>query len=171
MQTASESDQTRCGHSRVKLTVLTLVKARSASSPSSRPIPLLLYPPEGGIFLRPSKAGPVVAVLERTFPPFARQVIGYTEVAHEEASPFEFAMALSQPGQPADWRTEMPGNCLEFSGWKRVDEKFQLHEIALENRQLTKAALDVNLAIRLPRRSEPSPANAYWRKLVFAWDQ
>ena len=28
MQTASESDQTRCGHSRVKLTVLTLVKAQ-----------------------------------------------------------------------------------------------------------------------------------------------
>ena len=134
-------------------------------------LPLLLIPPEGGLFLRPSKKGAVVAVVERCFPPFARQAIGYVEIAHEEASPFEFAMALTNPGQPADWRTETPRNCIEFSGWKRVEEKFQLHEIVLENRQLAKVPLDLNFAIRLPRRSEPSPANAFWRKLVFTWDQ
>jgi GT2 family glycosyltransferase len=134
-------------------------------------LPLLLFPAEGGLFLRPSKTGPVVAVAERIFPPFARQAIGYVEIAHEEASPFEFAMALSNPGESADWRTEIPRNCVEFSGWKRVEEKFQLHEIVLEKKQSAKVPFDLNFAIRLPRRSEPSPANTFWRKLVFMWDQ
>lgn len=134
-------------------------------------LPLLLFPPENGLFLRPSKKGPVVAVLEWSFPPFARQAIGYAEIAHEDSSPFEFAMALTRHGQPADWSTETPGNCVEFSGWKLVEEKFQLQEIMLENKQLSKIAFDVNLAIRLPRQSEPAPANTYWRRLIYTWDQ
>ncbi|WP_119389761.1 DUF6212 domain-containing protein [Taklimakanibacter lacteus] len=134
-------------------------------------LPTLLFPREGGIFLRPNTKGPVVAVLSDSFPPFARRLIGYVEIAHEEASPFEFAMALTRPDQLADWRTETPRNCHEFSGWKRVTEKFQLHEIVLENRQMAKVPFDLNLAIRLPKGSSPAPANAFWRKLVLTWDE
>jgi hypothetical protein len=133
-------------------------------------LPLLLFPPEGGLFLRPSKMGPVVAVLDEGFPAFARRAVAYVEIAHDDASPFEFAMALTRPDQPADWRRETPAHCVEFSGWKRVDEKFELHEVVLENRQIAREPFDLNLAIRLPKGSEPAPANAYWRKLMFLWD-
>jgi hypothetical protein len=134
-------------------------------------LPLMLFPREGGMFLRPSKMGAVVAVLDEVFPPFARRATGYVEVAHEEASPFEFAMALARSDQPGDWTSETPAHCLAFSGWRRVEEKFKLHEIVLEMTQLAVVPFSLNLAIRLPHGSSDSPANAFWRKLVFAWDQ
>jgi hypothetical protein len=134
-------------------------------------LPLMLFPREGGLFLRPSEIGPVVAVLDETFPPFARRATGSVEIAHREASSFEFALALGRPDQPTDWTSERPAHCLAFSGWRRVEEKFKLHEIALEMKQLVAIPLGLHLAIRLPPGSSASPANAFWRKLEFAWDQ
>jgi GT2 family glycosyltransferase len=135
------------------------------------PLPLMLLPPEGGIFLRPSVHGPVVATLSEVFPPFARRAIGYAEIAHDEASPFEFAMALTRPGEPIVWRKDAPDNYLEFSGWKRVEDTFQLHEIALENKHITRQPLALSLAIRVPKGSKPAPANAFWRRVIIAWDE
>lgn len=134
------------------------------------PLPLMLIPPEGGIFLRPSTKGPVVAMLTEFFPAFARRAIGYAEIAHDEASPFEFAMALTRPGDPIDWRREAPKNYIEFSGWKKVEEKFQLHEVVLENRHIVRMPLVLSLAVRVPKGSKPTPANTFWRRLVVAWD-
>lgn len=134
-------------------------------------LPLMLFPREGGLFLRPSEMGPVTAVLDDCFPPFARRAVGFVEIAHEEASPFDFAMALTRSDQIADWSSEAPANCIAFSGWCRVADRFRLHEISLEMKQLAAISFTVNLAIRLPRTSNVSPSNAFWRKLVFEWDQ
>lgn len=135
------------------------------------PLPLMLFPPEGGIFLRPSAHGPVVATLREVFPPFARRAIGYAEIAHDEAAPFEFSMALTRPGEPIVWRKDAPENYVEFSGWKRVAEAFQLHEVTLENRHIARQPLALSLAIRVPKGSKPAPANAFWRRVIIAWDE
>jgi glycosyltransferase involved in cell wall biosynthesis len=135
-------------------------------------LPLLLIPPNGeGMFLRPSPLGNVVANLPWIIPPFTRKVIGMVEIAHEEASPFEFAMAMSRPGEEFQWTDEEPTNVLAFSGWIRVEEKFELRELSMQLRELTRSHLSLNLAIRLPEGSQPSPSQAYWRKLVLAWDE
>jgi hypothetical protein len=134
-------------------------------------LPLLLIPPNGeGIFLRPSAEGNVVATLPWGFPPFARKVVGRVEIANEEASPFEFAMALTRPTEPVEWDGERPKQHQAFSGWLRVEEAFRLHELSMEIRETLRTHLAINLAIRLPAGSLPSPAEAYWRKLILAWE-
>jgi len=70
-----------------------------------------------------------------------------------------------------DWRGEMPNDCVAFSGWKRVDETFRLKDVSVEVREILRTHLSINLAIRLPQGSLPSPANAFWRKLVLTWDE
>ncbi len=88
MQTAS--DQTRCCHSRVKLTVLTLVKARSASSPSSRPIPLFLYPPNG-----PPSSQSFVPALMATAPACRPSDISYAVVSDEVKTAIDKPQSVS----------------------------------------------------------------------------
>lgn len=136
------------------------------------PLPLLLFPShDEGLFLRPSTAGKVIANLPWAFPPFARRVIANVEIAHEEASPFEFAMALSPTEEQLLWTGDAPKNSLAFSGWLRVERKFELHQLRMEIRELVRSHLSISLAIRLPRGSQPAPANAYWRKLLLVWDE
>ena len=147
-------------------------KSASLLSSYRSELPPLLFPPEGqGIFLRPNQAGPVVAVITDAFPAFARRLIAKVEIAHEEASPFEFAVALGMPATALEWRAAEPKNALAFSGWKRVEERFKLHDIRLGLRQLVGSPLSIGLAIRLPRGSAPTPSNAFWRKIIFMWDE
>lgn len=136
------------------------------------PLPLILFPShEEGIFLRPSNAGKVVATLPWAFPPFARRVIAKVEIAHEDASPFEFAMALSRPEEVMQWTGDAPVNCLAFSGWLKVERKFELHQLVMDIREQVRTHLSISLAVRLPKGSQPSPANSYWRKLLLVWDE
>jgi GT2 family glycosyltransferase len=134
-------------------------------------LPPLLFPREGGLFLRPSSNGPVTAVLDEGFPPFARRAIGHVEIAHAEASPFDFAMALTRSDHMASWSSDIPENCVAFSGWRRVEDRFKLQEIVLEIKHIATIFFTLNLAIRLPPASNASPSNAFWRKLVFEWDE
>jgi len=146
-------------------------KARLISrTPSELPL-LLLDPGDGGIFLRPTKHGPTVALMENGFPSFARGLIGRVEIAHESASPFEFALALVPTSPAIEWAGEKPPNCLAFSGWVRIDDTLKLHDIAVTLRDLSAIALHIAFAIRLPPGSSASPASSFWRKFVLVWDE
>lgn len=135
-------------------------------------LPLLLFPKEleGGIFLRPSVQGPVVAAIDRGFPEFAREIWARIEVAHDEASPFDFAMALTLPQSDLEWFDGGPKNAVAFSGWTRVEEKFKLREIKLRVRDVVPTELTVSVAVRLPHGAKPSPSNAFWREMIFFWE-
>ncbi|QIG52183.1 glycosyltransferase [Nordella sp. HKS 07] len=147
---------------------------RSARLATAYPstLPLLLLPNEvdEGIFLRPSEAGPVVATLERAFPAFGRSVIARVEICHDEAGPFEFAVAACLPGTEGQWQNSGPRNALAFSGWVTVSERFTMQDIVAKLPEKVPEALSIALAVRLPRRSKAAPANAFFRKLVFCWD-
>jgi glycosyltransferase involved in cell wall biosynthesis len=136
-------------------------------------LPLLLFPAEleGGLFIRPSVKGPVVAAIHEGFPAFAREIWGKVEIAHDEASSFEFAMALTLPHQTPDWRAAGPRNSVAFSGWVRVDDKFKLHDLKLRLREQIPTPLTISLAVRLPRGSNPMPASTFWRSIAFFWDE
>jgi hypothetical protein len=142
----------------------------SSSFPSELPL-LLLDPGDGGIFLRPNDKGPTIATIERVFPSFARGLVGRVEIAHEAASPFEFALALVPPGSPVEWAGEKPRTSLAFSGWVRVEQKFKVHDVTVTLRDLTASPLNIVLGIRLPPGSAAVPANSFWRKLVLVWDE
>ena len=135
-------------------------------------LPLLLFPKdvEDGIFLRPSTHGPVVAAIYRGFPAFAQRLLAQVEIAHEDASSFEFAVALTLPDEDLQWRSSGPKNSVAFSGWLRVEDKFRLHDINIKLLEQMSTPLTISLAIRLPRSSSPSPANAFWRNLKFFWE-
>jgi hypothetical protein len=112
----------------------------------------------------------VVAALRWGFPPFARGVVATVEIAHEDASPFEFAMALSRPDEVLRWSGDRPDNHLAFSGWLKVVQPFEQCDLSMEIKALVRTHLSINLAVRLPAGSKPSPANAFWRKLVITWN-
>ena len=135
-------------------------------------LPLLLFPKdiEDGIFLRPSADGPVVAAIHGGFPAFAQRLLAQVEIAHEESSPFEFAVALTVPGADLEWRASGPRNSAAFSGWVRVEERFKLHDISVQLLEKMSEPLTINLAIRLPRGSSATPANAFWRNIKFFWE-
>jgi hypothetical protein len=126
---------------------------------------------DGGIFLRPSARGPVIAAIDGGFPAFAQELRAQVEIAHDEASSFEFAMALTLPDADLTWKTAGPRNSIAFSGWIRVDEKFNLHDIKIKLVEKMALPLTITLGIRLPRGSSPVPANAFWRKLSFYWEE
>jgi hypothetical protein len=158
---------------RQRARVLTADELRTArlvtNYPSRYPI-LKFISADEGIFLRPSEKGTVVATLPWAFRPFARKVIANVEIAHEHASPFEFAMALGRPDVPVVWTGDAPKACLAFSGWLRVEEKFELRTLTVEMREITRTHLALNLAIRLPQGSHPIPSQSFWRRLIVAWD-
>jgi hypothetical protein len=137
------------------------------------PLPILLFPKEleGGIFLRPIKKVPVVAALDRAFPAFARQLLAKVEVAHEEAPPIDFALALTLPRSSVEWRLDGPKSPVAFSGWIRVEEKFKLQDITLKVMDQNPMQLTISLAVRFPRGSESGPTNAFFRNLLFSWDE
>jgi glycosyltransferase involved in cell wall biosynthesis len=137
--------------------------------PSELPL-LLVAADNGGIFLRPSTQGPVVGVLHSAFPAFARRVVATVEIAHEEASPFEFALALARPEDKVDWRGNAPVGAMAFSGWTKVSNPFELRDLSVSVREVDRKWLSIHFAIRLPRGSKPAPANAFWRKMVLVWD-
>jgi len=133
--------------------------------------PLLLFAPQGGgIFLRPSKSGPVAAALKWLFPPFARRVVAKVEIAHDDAAAFEFALALSRPDQKIDWSSDFRAQTVAFSGWKRVDKKFTLTDVEVEIGARMKTPLTINLLVRLPPDAKPSPSNSYFRQLILVWN-
>ncbi|MER8657805.1 DUF6212 domain-containing protein [Mesorhizobium sp. M0847] len=137
--------------------------------PSELPT-LLIAGDNGGIFLRPNTHGPVVAALNSAFPAFARSVIATVEIAHDEASPFEFAMALGRQEEKLVWKHDAPVGALSFSGWTRVSRPFELHDLKVSTREVDRKWLTIYLAIRLPFGSKPMPSNAFWRKLLLVWD-
>ncbi|MDX8433812.1 DUF6212 domain-containing protein [Mesorhizobium abyssinicae] len=137
--------------------------------PSDLPT-LLVAGDSGGIFLRPNTHGPVVAALNSAFPAFARSVVATVEIAHEEASPFEFAMALGKPEEKLSWKGDAPTGALAFSGWTRVSRPFELQDLKVSIREIDRKWLTIYLAIRLPRGSKSMPSNAFWRKLLLVWD-
>jgi len=132
--------------------------------------PILIAPNRGGLFLRPDSQGPVVASLEWLFPPFARKVVAQVEIAHEDASPLEFSMALVRPEEEIEWRRGAPKGAVAFSGWMRVEENFVLHDLSVALRERIRSHLSLQLGIRVPKGSAAAPANAYFRKLVFVWE-
>lgn len=137
--------------------------------PSELPT-LLVAGDNGGIFLRPSTHGIVVAALNSAFPAFARSIMATVEIAHEDASPFEFAMALGRQEEKLVWKHDAPVGALSFSGWTRVSRPFELHDLKVSIREIDRKWLTIYLAIRLPRGSKPTPSNAFWRKLLLLWD-
>lgn len=137
--------------------------------PSDLPT-LLVAGDNGGLFLRPNTHGPVVAALKDAFPAFARSAIATVEIAHEEASPFEFAMALGRPEERLIWNRDTPVGAVAFSGWTRVTRPFELHDLKVSIPEIDRKWLTIYLAIRLPRGSKPMPSNAFWRKLLLTWD-
>jgi glycosyltransferase involved in cell wall biosynthesis len=141
-------------------------------TPYSSQLPLLMFPRdlEDGIFLRPSTQGPVVASIDRGFPAFANRMKAQVEIAHSEASPFEFAVALSLPGTDVRWRASGPKNAVGFSGWIKVEEQFTIRDLEVKLLELIGTPLTISLAIRLSRGSRPSPSNAFWRSLQFFWE-
>jgi hypothetical protein len=98
-------------------------------------------------------------------------LIGRVEIAHDAASPFEFALALMPPSSQIEWAGEKPPNSLAFSGWVRVDDTFRLHDVTVALRDLTASPLHIAFAIRLPPGSSASPASSFWRKFVLVWDE
>lgn len=141
-------------------------------TPYPSQLPLLLFAPNrGGIFLRPHSNGPVAAILAGIFPPLARSVTAHVEIANEDASPFEFAMALTRSGVEPEWNEHSPTNALAFSGWHRVEDTFRLKPLSVSLTERVRAPLSLTLAIKLPPRSSPAPANTFWRRLMVAWDE
>ncbi len=143
----------------------------SQSYPSS--LPVLLFPKEheGGVFVRPVRTGPVVAVIESGFPAFARRVIAQVEIAHDEAPTVEFAVALSLPTVKVEWRIDGPKTPVAFSGWVRVEDKFKLQDISLRVMEQLPMALTISLAVRFPQGTKSGPTNAFFRSLLFSWDE
>jgi glycosyltransferase involved in cell wall biosynthesis len=125
---------------------------------------------DGGLFLRPSEYGIVLAALPRAFPPFARRLIASVEVAHEQASPFEFAMALARPEDFIEWKTGVPEGAVGFSEWLRVEERFERKELQVEVPAPTRMHFSLQLAIRVPPGSKAFPSHTIWRKFVLAWE-
>jgi GT2 family glycosyltransferase len=135
-------------------------------------LPQILVEPNGeGLFLRPNARGTVAAVLSSIFPPFAKKIIASVEIAHEEASAFDFAMVLTKPGESPNWKRDVSSQVVAFSGWHRVEEKFKHHEISVQVGERMRIPLSLELAIRLPHGSHPMPANTFWRKLVLVWEE
>ena len=131
---------------------------------------LLEFPPdENGFLLKPSRSGVVVAVLPWAFPAFAKGIVGSVEIAHDKASPFEFALALARPSELGAWTYEGPSKFVGFSGWRRVERKFEIHEVSLELRESVRYSLSICAAIRLPPGSNPEPARSFWRKIALMW--
>lgn len=131
---------------------------------------LLEFPPdEKGFLLKPSRSGVVVAVLPWAFPAFAKGIVGSVEIAHEKASPFEFALALARPSELGAWTYEGPLSSVGFSGWRRVERKFEIHEVSVELEESMRYGLSICAAIRLPPGSSPEPANSFWRKIALTW--
>ena len=141
------------------------------SYPSTLPVVLFPKKLEGGVFLLPAKEGPVVAVLEEGFPQFARQLLAQIEVAHDEAPPIEFALALTLPTKKVEWRVDGPKSPIAFSGWVRAKEKFKLQDIGLRIAEQVHMNLTISLAVRLARGSGTGPTNAFFRNLQFLWDE
>lgn len=160
---------------RLRARYWTVDERRSVRAIQSYPstLPVLLLPKEhaGGIFLRPAKQGPVVAVIEAGFPAFARKLLAQVEIAHEEAPAVEFALALSLPTDKVEWRVDGPKTPVAFSGWIGVEEKFKLHDVSLKVTDQIPMALTISLAVRFPPSARPGPANAFFRNLQFLWDE
>ncbi len=131
---------------------------------------LLEFPPsEKGFLLRPSRMGPVVAVLPWAFPAFAKGIVGSVEITGEDPSPFEFSLALARPSALGEWNYQGPLSAEAFSGWVKVTRGFELQEVAVHLRESRRFALSVCAAVRLPPDSNPEHAATFWRKLVLHW--
>jgi hypothetical protein len=79
-------------------------------------------------------------------------------------------MALTKPERNSDWRGDVAAQAVAFSGWQRVEKPFHFHEISVEVAERVNTSLSVEIAIRVPRGSKPTPANTFWRKLVLIWE-
>lgn len=149
----------------------TMRKAELMTTYESR-FPLLQFPnDEEGLLLRPSRNGVVAVSLPQVMPPFSRGVAAFVEVAHEEASPFEFGLLIRAPSSVIDWAQDPPKGGAAFSGWLRVERKFELHKLEARLAEVTLGGHSACLAVRLPPNSNPIPSQTFWRKLAIFWDE
>lgn len=133
-------------------------------------LPMLMVDRKGrGLFMRPHQKGPVIARIPHIFPPFAKRVIASVEIAHEDASDFEFLAALAREDLVYNPNAEIVDQCLTSSGWVRVTNRFSVNELVVETETRMKAYLDLVLGIRLPRHSRPDPANTFFRAITVSW--
>ncbi len=148
----------------------TLRKAELMTHYESR-FPLLQFlNDEEGLLLRPSRNGVVAVSLPQIMSPFSRGVAAFVEVAHEEASPFEFGLLIRSPSSIIDWASDPPKGGAAFSGWLKVERKFELHKLEARLAEVTLGSHSVCLAIRLPPDSNPIPSQTFWRKIAIFWD-
>ena len=77
--------------------------------------------------------------------PIARKIVASVEIAHEDAGPFEFAVALARPDERVNWQRKQPDKALAFSGWTRVEETFELRELSAELPERVRTPLSVHL--------------------------
>ena len=135
-------------------------------------LPQLLFDSDaGGIFMRPSDQGPVIAIIRGGLPALARGILARVEVAHEEAPPFEFALALCEPTERMTWIDGQPSESHAFSGWITVSDTFTLVDVEARVQRFSKSKLDIVLAVRVPPGSRPTPANTFWRHFIILWDE
>src|SRR5690606_29807839 len=121
--------------------------------------------------LRPVAKGANVALIERCFPRFARSLVAEVEIANEEASSFEFSIALGVFGRRVGWNEALPVNQVAFSGWQAVSTRHVKQRIVLTVSSPSSDELDIYLGIRTPVVAKIAPSNTYFRKLTFLWDE
>lgn len=153
--------------------LMTRDEANSAKLATNYPsaLPLLLSDPDRGLYLRPNSRGPVVASLPSVVPPYASKVVARISIENEDAGPFEFAMALHLPEMAPEWDGNGPGQCLGFSGWLKITDRFRPHDVAVRTNQVFRTPLSLQIAIRLPNGVSPDPASSFWKEIVFIWDE
>jgi hypothetical protein len=124
---------------------------------------------EPGFLLRPSPSGAVVAVMQWSFPPFAKSLLASVEVADDVEGSFDFSLALARPSYLGEWTTDGPRSTVAFSGWRRVTRKFEWQEIEVSLNEPQRYHLAICAAVRLPPGTSPERARTFWRKFVVRW--
>lgn len=153
--------------------LMTRDEANSAKLVTSYPsmFPLLLLDPDRGLYVRPNPGGPVVASMTSIVPPRASKVLAKVMIDHEDAGPFEFAMALHVPERVPVWDDSGPDQCLGFSGWVKVADHFRPHDVVVRTSQVFRTPITLQLAIRLPPGVPSDPASSFWKEIFFIWDE
>jgi glycosyltransferase involved in cell wall biosynthesis len=148
-----------------------VLKTARLLTPRVSALPLLLVAPDGGgVFLRPHKDGAVAASLDHQFPAFFRSIEATVEIAHADAPALDFALALARPDQTIDWRGDIAGQTLAFSGWTTVADKFVRRSLMATLRVRRKMPLSIMLAVRFAGSPNGSPTNAFFRTLTLIGD-
>ena len=80
-------------------------------------------------------------------------------------------MCLTRPDEVVSWVGDEPASALAFSGWLKVERRFELHRLELTVREIVRSHANINIAIRLPEGANPVPSHSFWRRLLLVWDE